>query len=212
MIKDKKPVIAFDLHGVVFRPDYKEIARIIFAAPQKYKLFLSLLDPRFIIMMGSLIKKIAVPEEYIMKLSCAVPYLKKYVQPGIALANAQKPQIETVKLIHQLKDQNIDLFVFSNIGERTYEQLVKKFPDIMGLFKGALVTSAQDNYIKKPHPQIFKKFAEQCHQDLNNLIFIDNKHKNIHAALQYGIDGIYFKNPHQLKEELIRRNLISTAL
>ncbi len=207
MASQKKNIV-FDLHGVVFRYDFKKIAQIFLKTPGKHNFILMLFYPRFWTLLFSFIKKGAVPEECIIKMATALPRLKPYIPTGIAIANAQKPYEETVEIIHALKVHGYSIYLFSNIGEQTLHQLKKIYPDILDLFDDGLSTQSTDNYLKKPNRAAFEKYSLTLGQPFHDIVFIDNKRKNIQSAKKLGIDGIFFSNPAQLYRDLIQRNLL----
>lgn len=202
------PIFVFDLHGVLFRPDYKRIAQILYQVPKKYNLFLGILNPKFLPTFLSLVKKGAVPEEFIIKLGTKIDRLRPYIKTGIEIANSQKPQVETISIVTELKKNKFPQYIFSNIGEKTFLDLYQKYPEIISLFDGVSYTSQIDDYLKKPHSQAFEKYIQMFDQKFNDLIFIDNKKKNIYAAQKLGIESILFKNSYQLYDELKKKKFI----
>ena len=202
------PIFVFDLHGVLFKPDYQEIAHILRCTPKKYNLFMSVLSPQFWSSFLPLAKKGAVPEELIMKIGNRVPRLHSYIETGIQLSNAQKPQEKTIDIVQKLKKRGFKQYIFSNIGERIFADLYQKYPKIIDLFDGVVYTHAADDYLKKPHPKAFEKYAKTCGHALNDIIFIDNKRKNIRAAVKLGIKSILFKNSEQLYQDLKKKNFL----
>ena len=202
------PIFVFDLHGVLFRPDYKKIAQILYQVPKKHNLLLSALTPKFLLTFFSLVKKGAVPEEFIIKLGTKIDRLYPYIQTGIEISNAQKPQKETISIITELKKNKFPQYIFSNIGEKTFLDLYQKYPEIIDLFDGVSYTSKVDDYLKKPHSQAFEKYIQMFDQKFDDLIFIDNKKKNIYAAQKLGIESILFKNSYQLHDELKKKRFI----
>ncbi len=195
-------VIAFDLHDVLFRMDYKKVASIIWQASPKLPLITTPLNPRFWVNFAKLVHKNAVGEEYVMRMAQWHKTLMPYTQTGIAIINAQKPIQPVVAILRECKSNGHKLITFSNIGQHAYENLCMQFPDIMNLFDTAVHTTADDDYIRKPMAGAFGKLITAAQADPRDILFIDNKKKNIQAAQKYEIKGIHYRSPQQLRESL----------
>ena len=195
-------VIAFDLHDVLFGMDYKKVASIAWQASPKLPLIAAPLHPRFWANFIKLIRKDAVGEEYVVRMAQWHPALKPYIATGISIINAQKPNKPVVDITKLLKKNGYKLIVFSNIGELAYKDLWTQFPDIMNLFDDAVFTQEKDDYVRKPMAGAFEKLLSKAGAPPQEILFIDNKQKNIHAAQQQGINAIHYKTPGNLLEQI----------
>jgi HAD superfamily hydrolase (TIGR01509 family) len=84
--------------------------------------------------------------------------------------------------------------------------LTKEHP-IFKLFDGMFLATPDDNYLKKPHPQFYKKFLKWVNdKDINpkNLIFIDDRIENVIVANECGIPSIVYTDINELNEILFQ--------
>ncbi len=196
--------IAFDLNGVVLRFSPLRALRIALSTKHKLKLLQAACRPSLIWDILKLAYRGNVVEQSIMQIKERHPDLIDLIPLALQMANAQLPIPETVQLIQDLKIAGYRVLALSNLGEQSAQILAQKYPQLFNLFDGVLVTSAQDNYLMKPHPAAFKKFLSKFQLDPKRLIFIDDKLKNISAANRYGIIGIRFINPCQCRQDLLK--------
>ena len=120
----------------------------------------------------------------------------------IAMVNEQRVILSTVEFIKKLKKEGYEVYLFSNIGEKTFEKLKKKLPELFHYFDGIVVAEQQDDWIQKPYPAAFAKFLARFGLKAHECIFIDNNHKNIKTALNEGFYPILYQAPDQLTYEL----------
>lgn len=136
----------------------------------------------------------------------------------LQLTNAQQPIPDMKEIIDELHAAGYEQLVASNIGKTPFRALTdpNQFPLLAPVFqhinveKSLFVSDENGLFIRKPNPQFFSFYLRK-----NNLnpkttpfIFIDDNSKNIEAARTVGIEGILFKNPTQLREELQKRGLL----
>jgi epoxide hydrolase-like predicted phosphatase len=69
------------------------------------------------------------------------------------------------------------------------------------LFNGLIFASSKIGY-RKPDPNIYKYMLEKLACLPSEVVFIDDREKNVEAATNLGIKGIIFKDAVQLKKEL----------
>ncbi|MEX0672366.1 MAG: HAD-IA family hydrolase [Candidatus Babeliales bacterium] len=197
-------LIACDLHGVVFHVDYKKISSLLWHVSPKLPLLAAPLNPKFWIHLAKLIAKNAVGEEYVMRMAQWHPSLAPYINDGIDLINAQKPNQAVVDLLQQLKKNGYALIAFSNIGEHAYAHLSHQFPHIMNLFDDALYTTQGESYLRKPEKAAFQKLLDTTGLPPAQILFIDNKQKNITAAQQLCITTCHYTSPKKLQRQLLQ--------
>jgi len=195
-------VIAIDLHGVLFRHDYKKMVATAFKSKQKLTLIRALLSPSLWKDIIKLIRKGAVAEEFLVGLAETHQRLKPFVQLGITIANQQRPNESLIQLLKQLKKQGYELYLFSNIGSIIFDDLRKKFPTIFNMFKSFTVPEKSTGYIRKPNSNAFRKYLETNNLTKKKIILIDDKNRNVQAAQQQGIHAILFRSVDQLEQEL----------
>ena len=198
----KNTIIAFDLHDVLVRYDYSQIIKHFWYEKHKLKLFVAFLNPFLLYDTVKLFFKNAVAQQYIIGLAQKHPILKQYETLGIKIANSQKPVPQMIKLLKELKDSGYTLHMFSNIGSEIFKDLDKKLPHIFKDFKSFTLPSEQNGYIRKPSKSSFENYLSQNDIDGKQVIFIDDTIKNITNAYKYGIIGILYTCPCQLREQL----------
>lgn len=207
-ITPESTIIAFDIHGVLFKKDYKKIARIVLHNKKQVStLLLYTLNPFFIFDVLKLLYKKAVTEEYIIGLSNKYSRLSKLIPLGIAVANAQKPIPQTINIAKKLKTLGYTLHIVSNIGKTIYDDLAAQHPAIFSNFDAIITPSTENNYQSKSHKAFFDSYFERYARK-NQLFLIDDKARNIKTAAQSGIAGITFTQPKKLQKELAKLSAI----
>lgn len=205
----KYSVIAFDLHNVLFAPHYQQILRLLFSTPNKFQIMKTVLHPRFLFDALHLYCSTRVTEEYIITLGKKYTALEKHIDRAIEITNALSPITGTINLLHELKNLGYSLYIFSNIGQQTYEEFVKKYEELFTVFDGIHVTHAQNNWIQKPQPAAYVTFLQRFNVDPNSMIFIDDKKNNTNAAQSCGITAICYKSTTQLRKKLITLGVLN---
>ncbi len=205
LITDPNPantIVAFDIHGVIFKTDYKKIFKLLWHNKKVAKLALFVWHPKVIKTLFRLHKKESVVEEYVMALAKVSKHFREFIPLGIEVANAQKPIPETIALIKELKKRGYRLDIISNIGQIIYYDLVEKYPEVFDHFANAHVACAEFNYIAKPHPVVYQSYQERHNPDKHQIVFIDDKNENIKAAATFGMTGIYVKKPAHIRGDV----------
>lgn len=195
-------IITFDIHGVLFTTDYKKIFQLIMRNLSALKLVIYCAYPRFIKDAFLLLKKGAVPEEYINTLTSSYKGLTPYKQLAIELANAQKPNLTLFSIVKELKSQGYTLHIFSNIGYSIFNHLAQQNPEIFNNFDAVFVPTSANNYLAKPNPQAFAQYLALHNPANKRIIFIDNRRTNISISKLHGMHGIRFRSANKLAEEL----------
>jgi putative hydrolase of the HAD superfamily len=112
----------------------------------------------------------------------------------------------SVELVKQLKGDNAELYVLSNMSKdvRHYLQSRDDFFDTH--FKGLLWSHEHDCI--KPEPEIFETFLEMFGLKAETCFFIDDRPENIEMAKEKGFETHLFQNPIEcvnlLKSKLVR--------
>ena len=195
-------IITFDIHGVLFTPDYKKIFLLLVRNLKALQLCMYAAHPRFIKNMVRLLKKKAVPEEYIEFLTQSFKRFKPYKNLALELANAQKPNYAVFEIVKKLKAQGHTLHIFSNIGGTILQHLSEKHPELLSHFDTFFVPTQENGYLSKPNPLAFDHYVQNHNPENKYLIFIDNRRHNVHISRHYGIHGIHFKSVPLLEQAL----------
>ncbi len=121
------------------------------------------------------------------------------------------PIPETVSIIKKLQELGYRHHIGSNIAQAVYQTFKNQYTDIFSLFdEFTVVQSAKNNnmVIKKPNTKFFIQHLEKHNLQPKQIIFIDDRKKNVLAAQSLGITGIQFTDPYQLKHELMDRGFM----
>lgn len=204
-------ILAFDLHGVIFSFSTSLYVKRALHTSHKGSLFLLGLNPFFWRDMYRAYQQTHVIEGVYYLLLEKYPQLADSKEDLIALSNAQVPRQETIDLIGKLKREGFTIALCSNIGQETFIDLKKNHPDVFKDFDIFFVATPENGYISKIHGEFYCNF--NTHIKNNNtsqdkqIIFIDDKKKNIMLAAQHGITGVIFKNASQLEAVLQKEGL-----
>lgn len=95
---------------------------------------------------------------------------------------------ETVDFIHELKEQNVPVYLLSNAP--TYFADYYKDHELLKLFDGVVFSAPIK--LAKPDAAIYDYFFKKFHLKPEECFFIDDLEKNILAANAAGMDGIIF--------------------
>ncbi|MFC1842806.1 HAD hydrolase-like protein [Candidatus Dependentiae bacterium] len=207
-ITPKNTIIAFDLHDVIVNYDYIGIIKTFFASNGKLRLILAMLNPLVWRDIIKLIYNHAVAEQYIVWLGKKHKRLEPYIPLGIKIANCQIVNQEVLAIIKELKKYGYTLHLFSNIGTVTYKDFKQKHPEIFQYFDDVILPSQENGYLRKPNHNAFVNYLENKKTPKNQIIFIDDKVKNVKKAEKYGIIGILFENHGQLVQELQKLGIL----
>jgi len=209
-----KLILLWDLHEVVFKKSWKKLAYTLMNFSENRSLLKTLPKQLFSLYRGIIQAKeqenkktisiadilwVAEQEknraliDFIFKLSCA------YV-----------PIPHTVSLIKMLKNKGFTHHIGSNIAQPVFEQFKYIYPDVFSLFDYAHVVqvASRSSVIQKPDPDFFTTYLTKFSLDSKNVLFIDDKKRNIKTANMVGLQTIHFKRASQLEKELSLRNLL----
>lgn len=104
---------------------------------------------------------------------------------------------KNLEYIKQLRSEDYNLFILSNITEDSYFYIKNKI-DIDKIFNGG-VYSYQENLIK-PDINIYKLIIDRYKLKKKEAIFFDDKEKNVIVANSIGIKSVVFKNCDDIKK------------
>ncbi|MFI5131511.1 MAG: HAD-IA family hydrolase, partial [Chitinophagales bacterium] len=78
--------------------------------------------------------------------------------------------------------------------------------NFMHWFDGRVVSGVEK--MRKPFPEFYKLLLERYNLNPDEALFIDDSLRNIRGAEKLGIKTIHFKDPEQLRRELISLHII----
>jgi epoxide hydrolase-like predicted phosphatase len=113
--------------------------------------------------------------------------------------NSYAPIEGTLKIIREIR-KNYSVYLISNNVIERVEFLEKKF-NFKKDFDDCIFSC--DVKLIKPDKKIYELAIKNFKINPQETIFIDDKQKNLTVPSELGMKTIHFKNPDQLKEELI---------
>jgi len=189
----KNIILAFDLHGVIFRHNYKKMLYIFINSPEKWKLLSLFFNPVLWKDLIKMLPKHTLNEAIIFHLASNHRKIKPLIGLITEIMNAQSPHKKTINLIKKLKKLGYQIDILSNIGASMYKELKKKHAKIFTLFTEVMTVEEKNNFIAKPNKKLFKLYKKSIPTG-KKAILIDDKIKNIKAALKSGIASVYYEN------------------
>lgn len=119
------------------------------------------------------------------------------------------PNTETFKIVEALHAQGIKQVIFSNISDASFQKLLIRYPYYFKYFDLMLSqASGKGVFSRKPYGKYIQQFIQKTKTDPQNIIFFDNRLRNIEAARKHGIDAYIFYNPVQIREILKQKGLL----
>ncbi|EKD48922.1 MAG: HAD family hydrolase [uncultured bacterium] len=209
-----RPIIVWDIHDVLLQPYDQFVTLLKF--PHLRNIFSHISWP-LIKHTGSLLlqhfSREVSSEEYIhMAIENGNPHLAELI---VSIANAQRPITGMRSIVQELHNLGIEQHIGSNIGKTSFYRLLdkQKYPQIaallkyMNLEKSVVSKFIDGSVIKKPDVRFFERYLTKNSIDFKkqHVIFIDDRWDNVRVARAMGFDGILFKNPNQLRNELHKR-------
>lgn len=115
----------------------------------------------------------------------------------------------TDEWIESLKEQNIRVLYLSNISKTLYNDCEEELNFVADMDGGIL---SFEEKCSKPESEIYKKLINKYYLDPDACIFVDDRQANIKAAVDIGLNGIYFNSYDEASREIIelinKRNTI----
>ncbi len=110
------------------------------------------------------------------------------------------PIKETVSVLETLINRKAYKTVaLTNWSHETFPIALQRF-DFLHWFEGIVVSGEEKT--RKPYPEIYQTTLNRFHIEAQSAIFIDDNLRNVEAARDQGINGIHFKDAHQLTKAL----------
>lgn len=106
----------------------------------------------------------------------------------------------TVTILKKLiDDPNYKVVALTNWSHETFPIALQRF-DFLHWFEGIIVSGEEKT--RKPFPEIYQLTLNRFNIIAEESLFIDDNLRNIKAAENMGINGIHFKSPEQLIQQL----------
>ena len=117
------------------------------------------------------------------------------------------PIIGTVQILNEIKqNKKQGLYALTNWSAETFPRALELF-DFLHWFDGRVVSGEEKT--RKPFKEIYEIVLNRFNLDSSTTLFIDDNLRNINAAKELGIITIHFQSPEQLRNELIRKNILN---
>lgn len=197
----QRPIIAFDLHGVVLQYEWLKIVPTLFRFDHKWALIRNLYKLPFR-RLFSIARRRPSFEQLLQTVGQENIYLRDLL---IELSVQQRVNREVAQMIQRLRDRGYTLHVLSNIGAESFRRLQIKFAALFHCFTFVLTANPVDHHgalIRKPDAAFFTHYLERVKARAANIVFIDDRRENVEAARRIGMRAIHFKNAEQLTAEL----------
>lgn len=111
----------------------------------------------------------------------------------------------TVDILQKLIDfKEYKVVALTNWSAETFPIALERF-EFLQWFEGIIVSGEEKT--RKPFDAIYNLTLERFNIKAENAIFIDDNLRNIEAANVLGINGIHFKSPQQLIQQLKTYNI-----
>lgn len=112
-----------------------------------------------------------------------------------------------------LREIGFRIYLLSNIGGECYKMLSPPIKTLISSFDGVYTASAEDGFVKKPHPLVYQRFHEKFNPDGSmRVVFIDDKEKNTRASESHGMIGVRFQGTEKLIADLTKIGVIRTPV
>ncbi|MDP3889184.1 MAG: HAD hydrolase-like protein [bacterium] len=208
-----KPIILWDIHGVIMKKDVPLIIKSILFFERKWEMIQTL-------SFGLCWDLLPVTVNALLKGSTGESFFviaQKHDNNALAelvarVANAQDFITGTADIIKELHAHGYTQHIGSNIGTQIFEHFISK-PNIKPLFNETyfdfahshIVTYDANNpktTIEKPKKIFFETYLHKNMLHANQVIFIDDNRKNVATAQQLGMYALLFTDAAQLRADL----------
>ena len=112
---------------------------------------------------------------------------------------------QSVDILQRLvANENYKVVALTNWSHETFPIALQRF-DFLHWFEGIVVSGEEKT--RKPFPDIYETTLERFGIDARRAIFIDDNLRNVEASNVLGINGIHFKDPETLINQLHEYNI-----
>lgn len=190
--------IVFDLGGVLLEWNVDKIVSACSDSPElRQKLKATIFQhPDWHALDAGTLKE----EDALSAFSKRTGFPLREIQRVVSIArHSLVPMPESMKLMDDLQEQGYELYCLSNMHEKSWELISKRF-DFWDKFKGIVVSYPLK--MAKPDPQIFAYLLSTYHLFPDQTIFIDDYQHNVDAAERLGIHGILFTSAEPCRKNI----------
>lgn len=122
------------------------------------------------------------------------------------LAGMMNPDPNMIEVVKDLKKRGHKVVVFSNFHTSGFNILIKKYPELYGLFDEIIISSDLGDI--KPLPSAYDLVAKKLGVSPQACVMIDDQLENINGAINAGMNAIHHQNAEATKNLLMRFCLI----
>ena len=198
---EKKPIIVFDLGGVLIEWGLERLYGQLFNDPAELNWFLS----EIVTQTWNAEMDAGKPVAQAVAERCA---LFPEQAALIRLFDERWPETignavaGTVTIFSQLRAAGYTIHGLSNFSAETMPRIRHRFP-FLEWFETLVLSGAEG--VIKPDPAIYQILLERISAEAGDCLFIDDSYPNIVAARELGFDSIHFHDPTQLAADLRAR-------
>lgn len=181
----------------------------------RWDLAKNIVNPYLVYCVACLLYQKATGRAYFELLKVQAPRLAEMV--GHIMLD-KKPIAGMEELVNNLRAQAYSLAIASNMDEQDFAYYKKEFPSLFDNFNHVKVVPHTADGIplikKKPSLEYFQGLkSELAEHNLakENLIFVDDKKKNVVASIEEDFYGIHFKNVPQFQADLAKLGIVTAA-
>jgi 2-haloacid dehalogenase len=124
---------------------------------------------------------------------------------GARFGEMMLPMPASIALLEELDARGVGLYALSNWAAETFATTRHLFP-FLARFDGLVISGELG--LAKPDPRIFAHLLDAHALDARELLFVDDKEKNVAAARAAGMDGVVFEGAAGLRAELASRGIL----
>ncbi|ODN42321.1 HAD family hydrolase [Piscirickettsia litoralis] len=105
----------------------------------------------------------------------------------------------TINILNQLKRRNFNLYALTNWSAETFVYAKDNYAFLNDFID--IVVSGTEKCVK-PDAKVYQILLDRNHIIANESLFIDDRQENVDTALALGMQGVTFKSPEKLREQL----------
>jgi FMN phosphatase YigB (HAD superfamily) len=203
-----KPVILWDIHGVLFEKSILHWIYLIITHPK----FLSALYHMDRVTVSLFIRYLACKMKLIADDITSLEVLNAGEKNGntdlinltVRVACDYKPNHAVIEILRKLAARGYTQHAGSNIGLDVLDIFERQYQDVFDLFSYKFIAQMDrfGTVYKKPHENFFKLYLELTGVNRESIVFIDDRPQNIEVAQRCGLKAILYCDAVQLAHDL----------
>lgn len=181
-------IFAFDLHGVVLKPNIGKIIQYMWYELEKTDFLLLILNPIFWPFLLYISQVKFHTEATFTNLVKKIPFLAPFKDVYIHILSMQRLNQHMIDIMLILKKNSYHLYALSNIWPSALHRLRYQHPLLDDIFIDYFIPENLE-YSSKPKKKFYDDFKRfiMNQEGIKNIIFIDDRVDNVIAAWQCGL-------------------------